>query len=123
MRVLLFIISILVYSVSGFGQEEINVVSKLNSLTKKGDYAILEVRWNNEDEFRTIEGSSSSLARIAVFTGNNQGAEVFSKGFEGLNAIVTILNKLKQNKWKIVDVYSIKGESLIITHYVVERTK
>jgi hypothetical protein len=94
-----------------YGQEQVNLSSKLKSLTKKGDYAILEVRLNNEDEFRTIEGSSSSLARLAVFTGNNEGAEVISKGFEGVNSIIVVLNNLKKSGWKIVDVYSIKGES------------
>ena len=90
---------------------------------KKGDYAILEMRLNNEDEFRTIEGGSSSLARLAVFTGNNNGAEVISKGFDGLNSIISILNQLKSSGWKVIDVYSIKGESLIITHYLIERKK
>ena len=80
-----------------YGQDIENLPSKLKSLTEKGDYVILEVRLNNEDEFRTIEGSSSSLARLSVFTGNNQGTEVLSKGFEGVNAIVTVLNKLQSN--------------------------
>ncbi len=124
MRFSLLIVFVLtLFSFRANAQEKINVVSKLNSLTSKGDYAIIEVRLNNEDEFRTIEGSSSSLARIAVYTGNNQGAELLSKGFEGVNAIVSILNDLKKHKWKLVDVYSIKGESLIITHYIIERTK
>ena len=100
-----------------------NIVSKLKSLTKKGDYAILEMRLNNEDEFRTIEGGSSSLARLAIFTGNNSGAEIISKGFDGVNSIISILNQLKSNGWRVVDVYSIKGESLIITHYLIERKK
>lgn len=104
-------------------QEPINVVGKLKSLTKKGDYAILEVRLNNEDEFRTTDGSSSSLARLSLFTGNNEGAELLTKGFEGMNAIISILNDLKSNGFTLVDVYSIKGESLIITHYVIERKK
>jgi hypothetical protein len=104
-------------------QENASLASKLKTLTKKGDYAIVEMRLNKEDEFRTIEGSSSSLARIAIFTGNNQGAEVVSKGFEGINSIVTILNDLKKNGWRLVNVYPIKGESLIITHYVIERKK
>lgn len=104
-------------------QEPINVVGKLKSLTKKGDYAILEVRLNNEDEFRTIEGSNSSLARLALFTGNNQGTELLLKGFEGMNSIVSILNDLKSNGFHLINVYTIKGESLIITHYVIERKK
>lgn len=123
MRYLITIISILAIALNLNAQDQPDIVSKLKSLTEKGDYAILEVRLNNEDEFRTIEGSSSSLARIAVYTGNNQGAEVISKGFEGVNSIVSILNKLKKNKWELVEVYSLKGESLIITHYVVERKK
>ncbi len=123
MRFLFLITFFTAFVFNSYGQEEVNIVSKLKSLTEKGDYVILEVRLNNEDEFRTIEGSSSSLARIAIYTGNNQGTEVVSKGFEGVNSIVTILNKLKKHKWDIVDVYSLKGESLIITHYILERKK
>lgn len=104
-------------------QESLNIVGKLKSLTKKGDYAVLEVRLNNEDEFRTIEGGTSSLARLALFTGNNEGAELLSKGFDGMNAIVSILNDLKSNGFHLVNINSIKGESLIITHYIIERKK
>lgn len=104
-------------------QEPLNVVGKLKSLTKKGDYAVLEVRLNNEDEFRTIEGGSSSLARLALFTGNNEGTELLSKGFDGMNAIVAILNELKSNGFHLVSINTIKGESLIITHYIIERKK
>lgn len=114
------------FSLSGLtlkAQEPLNVVGKLKSLTKKGDYAVLEVRLNNEDEFRTIEGGSSSLARLALFTGNNEGAELLSKGFDGMNAIVAILNDLKANGFHLVDINTIKGESLIITHYIIERKK
>jgi len=114
---------ILVFSITVNAQEGGSLSSKLKSLTKKGDYAIVELRLNKEDEFRTIEGSSSSLARIAVFTGNNQGAEIISKGFEGVNAIVSVLNELKNSGWRLLEVYPIKGESLIITHYVLERRK
>lgn len=110
-----------VFSISA--QDNVNLASKLKSLTKKGDYVILEVRLNQEDEFRTIEGSNSSLARIAIFTGNNQGKEVVSKGFEGINSIVTTLNDLKANGWVLMHIYPIKGESLIITHYILERKK
>lgn len=120
----LFILGLLFLFASSLkAQEPINVVGKLKSLTKKGDYAILEVRLNNEDEFRTTDGSSSSLARLSLFTGNNEGAELLTKGFEGMNAIISILNDLKSNGFVLVDVYSIKGESLIITHYVIERKK
>jgi len=117
----LILICCLAFSMSA--QDNLNLASKLKSLTKKGDYVILEVRLNQEDEFRTIEGSNSSLARIAIFTGNNQGTEIISKGFEGINAIVTILNNLKTNGWVLINIYPIKGESLIITHYILERKK
>ncbi len=123
MKKLLSIIFLISLAFSVSAQDNANLASKLKTLTKKGDYIILELRLNKEDEFRTIEGSSSSLARIAVYTGNNQGAEVVSKGFEGMNAIITVLKNLKQNGWKLVEVYPIKGESLIITHYVLERKK
>lgn len=113
----------LFFSTSILAQESINVAEKLKSLTKKGDYAILEVRLNNEDEFRTIEGSNSSLSRLTLFTGNNKGAELLLKGFEGMNSIVSILNDLKANGFHLTNVYTIKGESLIITHYIVERKK
>ena len=116
----IFLVS-LAFSLSA--QSNVNLATKLKSLTKKGDCIILELRLNKEDEFRTMEGSESSLARVAVYTGNNQGAEVISKGFAGMNAIVTILKDLKQNGWKLLEVYPIKGESLIITHYVLERKK
>ena len=113
----------LFFSLGLHAQEPLNVVGKLKSLTKKGDYAILEVRLNNEDEFRTIEGSNSSLARLALFTGNKQGTELLLKGFEGMNSIVSILNDLKSNGFHLINVYTIKGESLIITHYIIERKK
>ncbi len=106
-----------------FSQEKQSLVDKLKASTKKGDYIILEVRLNSEDEFRTIEGGSSSLARIAVFTGGNQGDEIVTKGFEGMNTVVLTLNKLKKSGWRLVDSYPIKGQSLIITHYILERKK
>ena len=106
-----------------FSQEKQDLVDKLKESTKKGDYIILEVRLNSEDEFRTIEGGSSSLARIAIFTGKNQGDEIVAKGFEGMNTVVFTLNKLKNNGWRLVNTYPIKGQSLIITHYILERKK
>ena len=123
MKKLISFLFLICFAFSLSAQDNVNLVSKLKSLTKKGDYVILELRLNQEDEFRTIEGSSSSLARIAIFTGNNQGTEVVSKGFEGINSIIEILNNLKKNGWRLVQVYPIKGESLIITHYVLERKK
>lgn len=116
----LFLVSI-AFTMSA--QEGVNLASKLKTLTKKGDYIILELRLNKEDEFRTMEGGKSSLARIAVYSGNNQGAEMVSKGFEGMNSVVLALNNLKQNGWRLIDSYPIKGESLILTHYILERRK
>ncbi|KJS05219.1 MAG: hypothetical protein VR77_09205 [Flavobacteriales bacterium BRH_c54] len=104
-------------------QQTQSASKKINTITKKGDYAILELRLNNEDEFRTIEGSETSLTRISIFTGKNQGAEVIRKGFEGMNTVVEILNDLKSNGWLLEQVYSMKGESLIITHYLLVRKK
>lgn len=123
MKYFLLILSLSLFSFNLVAQDGSNLVSKLKSLTQKGDYIILELRLNNEDEFRTIEGSSSSLARVAIYTGNNQGTEVISKGFEGVNSIIVTLNQLKHNGWRLVEVYPIKGESLIITHYILERKK
>lgn len=117
LTILLLISSIL------FSQEKQDIVNKLKETTNKGDYIILEVRLNNEDEFRTIEGGKSSLARIALFTGENKDDEIISKGFEGMNTVVLLLNKLKKNGWRLIDTYPIKGQSLIITHYVLERKK
>ncbi len=123
MKKVLIVIAVLFISTVSMAQESGSVVSKLKSLTSKGDYVILELRLNNEDEFRTTEGSSSGLTRVAIYTGNNQGTELISKGFDGMNSIVTILNKLKKNGWRLQDVYSLKGESLILTHYILERKK
>ena len=114
---------LLFITVSAFSQDYSSIVSKLKSLTVKGDYAIIEVRLNKEDEFRTIDGSQSSLARVSIFTGNNQGTEVVEKEFMGMNHIVGMLNTLKKSGWRLVEVYPVKGESLIITHYVIERKK
>jgi len=104
-------------------QNNIDLANKLKSQTEKGDYIILELRLNKEDEFRTMEGGKSSLARIAIYTGKNKGEELVVKGFEGMNSVVAVLNNLKQNGYRLMDVYPVKGESLIITHYVLERKK
>ncbi|PIZ05452.1 MAG: hypothetical protein COY57_07230, partial [Flavobacteriales bacterium CG_4_10_14_0_8_um_filter_32_5] len=106
------LISITILSILGLNaQENTSLSTKLKTLTKKGDYVILEVRLNNEDEFRTIEGSETSLTRISIFTGTNSGSEIIRKGFDGINTIVFILNDLKTNGWILNNVYSIKGES------------
>ena len=123
MKRVLSILFIICLAFSVNAQDNASLSSKLKSLTEKGDYVILELRLNKEDEFRTLDGSSSSLARVSIYTGNNQGTEIVSKGFEGMNSIVNILKDLKQNGWRLVEVYPIKGESLIITHYILERKK
>ena len=118
------LISITIFSILGlYAQENTSLSKKLKNLSKKGDYVILEIRLNNEDEFRTIEGSETSLTRISIFTGTNSGSEIIRKGFDGINTIILILNDLKANGWILNNIYSIKGESLIITHYVLERKK
>ena len=123
MKKLLAVIFLISFALNLNAQDNANLASKLKTITSKGDYIILELRLNKEDEFRTMEGSNSSLARIAVYTGNNQGTEIVSKGFEGMNEIVSVLKDLKKNGWRLVDTYPIKGESLLITHYVLERKK
>jgi hypothetical protein len=125
MKYVFSVITCLFLSVGVFAQSDskLDLSSELKLTTQKGDYVILEMRLNKEDEFRTMEGGSSSLARIAIYSGKNTGKELISKGFEGMNSVVAILNDLKKNGWKLVDVYTIKGESLIITHYIVERRK
>ncbi|MBL4670542.1 MAG: hypothetical protein JKY30_14955 [Flavobacteriales bacterium] len=117
---IVFLVS-LAFSLSA--QSDVKLSSKLKGITKKGDYIILELRLNKEDEFRTMEGGKSSLARIAVYTGSNEGKEIVSKGFKGMNSVVFVLNDLKHNGWRLLNVCPMKGESLIITHYLLERKK
>lgn len=110
----------------GFGlkaQDGAELANKLKAYTEKGDYIVLELRLNKEDEFRTMEGGKSSLARIAIYTGSNNGKELVAKGFEGMNSVLVVLNDLKQNGYRLIDTYPVKGESLIITHYILERKK
>ena len=123
MKKLLSIVFLVSLAFSLSAQDNADLASKLKTITKKGDYIILELRLNKEDEFRTMEGCKSSLARIAVYTGSNEGTELVSKGFEGMNSVVTVLNNLKQNGWRLLETYPIKGESLILTHYILERRK
>jgi hypothetical protein len=110
---------LLLCTVNGFSQD----IKTLSAAATKGDYAILEVRMNNEDEFRTIEGHTAGLSRVALFTGKNTDKEIISKDFSGFNQVIVFLNELKALKWKVVDVYPIKGQSLIITHYLLQKTK
>ena len=45
------------------------------------------------------------------------------KGFEVMNTVLVVLNNLKQNGFRLIDVYPVRGESLILTHYILERKK
>ena len=125
MKYVFSVVVCLFLSIGAFAQSDskLNLSSQLKLTTQKGDYVILEMRLNKEDEFRTMEGGASSLARIAIYSGKNKDEELISKGFKGMNSVLVILNELKKNGFKLVDVYTIKGESLIITHYVIERRK
>ena len=81
-----YVFSILVclfLSIGAFSQNvsKLDLSSQLKLTTQKGDYVILEMRLNKEDEFRTMEGGSSSLARLAIYSGKNKGEELISKGF------------------------------------------
>lgn len=120
----IFLVGLLVcFSFGLVAQNDIDLINKLKTRTEKGDYIVLELRLNKEDEFRTMEGGSSSLSRIAIYTGENNGEELVQKGFEGMNSVVKVLNILKQNGFRLIESYPIKGESLIITHYILERKK
>ncbi len=90
----------------------------------KGSYVILEVRMQLEDEFQTVEGNqSANLSRIAVFTGKNKDKEVLSKGFEGYNQVVNYLNDMKAAGFELEEAYPMKGNSLLITHYIFKKVK
>ena len=123
MKKVFFLVFLMSVTFGLIAQENVDLSNKLKAHTEKGDYIVLELRLNKEDEFRTMEGGKSSLARIAVYTGENDGTELVVKGFEGMNSVVKVLNDLKRNNFRLIDVYSIKGESLIIKHYVLEREK
>lgn len=91
---------------------------------KKGEFVILEVRLNMEDEFRTLEGrDSQGLARISLFNGDEGNKPLITKGFKGFDQVVNYLNEIKSKGFVLSDTYSIRGESLLITHYVFEKIK
>lgn len=123
MKKIFFLGFLLFFTIGLMAQVNVDLISKLKTQTQKGDYIVLELRLNKEDEFRTMEGGKSSLARIAIYTGENSGEELVVKGFEGMNSLLVVLNKLKRNGFRLVEVYTVKGESLIVTHYVLERKK
>ena len=117
----LITIAITLYSVIGFSQ---NTVKELSAGIEKGQYGIVEVRLNMEDEFRTLEGrDSKGLARISFFTGKGKDKCLLSKGFKGVDHIVIILNEMSENGWKLINTYPIRGSSLLITHYVFVKVK
>ena len=117
----LITIAITLCSVIGFSQ---NTVKELSDGIEKGQYGIVEVRLNMEDEFRTLEGrESKGLARISFFTGKGEDKCLLSKGFRGVDHVVIILNEMNENGWKLVSTYPIRGTSLLITHYVFVKVK
>jgi len=117
----LITIAITLWSVIGLSQ---NTVKELSDGIEKGQYGIVEVRLNMEDEFRTLEGrDSKGLARISFFTGKGEDKCLLSKGFRGVNHVVIILNEMNENGWKLVSTYPIRGTSLLITHYVFVKVK
>ena len=121
MRFILIFCSI-VFTTAGFGQQ--GTLIDATSNCKKGEYVIMEVRMQLEDEFQTIEGNeAANLSRIAVFTGENKDNELLSKGFSGYNQVVKYLNQLESIGFVLDQTYSIKGNSLLITHYVFRKQK
>ncbi len=101
-----------------------NRIEELSETAKKNDYAILEVRLNMEDEFRTLEGrDTQGMSRIALYTGLNKDQELLNKGFLGYNQVVQYLNEMKNNGWILEDTYSITGSFLILNHYVFRKKK
>ncbi len=90
---------------------------------KKGSHAILEIRLNKEDEFRTLDGSSSSVTRVAIFNGENQEKQIVSRKFEGFNDVIKYLNQARKLGWKVKETYQVKGESLLIIHYLLYKKK
>lgn len=121
MKIIILLITTLFCNLFSFAQ---NSIENLSIDIPKGEYSILEVRLNMEDEFRTLEGrDSQGLARISLYTGKNMNSQVLTKGFEGFNSVVTAINEMKKNGWKMNESYVIRGNSLIITHYVFEKVK
>ena len=121
MNKILITLAIALFSVIGFSQ---NTVKELSVGIEKGQYGIIEVRLNMEDEFRTLEGrDSKGLARISFFTGKGNDKCLLSKGFKGFDQVVIILNEMSENGWKLISTYPIRGSSLLITHYLFEKIK
>lgn len=121
MKFILTLCSIIL-TITGYAQQ--SKFSDAIASCKKGEYVIMEVRMQLEDEFQTIEGNeSASLSRVAIFTGENNGNELLSRGFNGYNQVVQYLNELENFGFFLVQTYPIKGNSLMITHYVFRKGK
>ena len=122
MHRLISVIITLVISTIGFSQSQElnNALEEVN----KGEYVILEVRMQLEDVFQTLEGNeSANLSRIAIFTGKNKDREIVVRGFEGFNQVVKYFNEIEQMGFDLKSSYPIKGNSLLITHYVFRKIK
>ena len=120
---LLALFLFLISYTSNYGQESPTITSVVENL-EKGSYVILEVRMQLEDEFQTVEGNqSANLSRIAIFTGKNKDKEILTKGFTGYNQVVLSLNELEEAGFVLQETYPIKGNSLLITHYVFRKGK
>lgn len=118
----LFILAGTLLSTSLSAQNATTLEAALTGL-KKGSHAILEIRLNKEDEFRTLDGSSSSVTRIAIFNGENQEKQIISRKFEGYNDVIKYLNQAGKLGWKVKETYQVKGESLLLIHYLLYKRK
>jgi len=116
------IICLSIVTILGISQE--NTIPDVVANLEKGSFAILEVRMQLEDEFQTVEGNqSANLSRVAIFTGINKDKEILSKGFTGFNSVVKYLNQMKDYGFELQESYPLKGNSLLITHYVFKKVK
>jgi len=116
------IICLSIVTILGISQE--NTIPEVVANLEKGSFAILEVRMQLEDEFQTVEGNqSANLSRVAIFTGINKDKEILSKGFTGFNSVVKYLNQMKDYGFELQESYPLKGNSLLITHYVFKKVK
>ncbi|MFT7613501.1 MAG: hypothetical protein ACI9J3_002476 [Parvicellaceae bacterium] len=122
MRKIGLIICLSIITVLGISQK--NTIPDVVANLEKGTYVILEVRMQLEDEFQTVEGNqSANLSRVAIFTGINKDKEILSKGFTGFNSVVRYLNQMKDYGFEMQESYPLKGNSLLITHYVFKKIK
>lgn len=123
MKSILALLMVICLSATTLMAQEKNKLEDLLADKDKGSYAVLEIRLNKEDEFRTIEGTSSSVTRISLFTGDNQEKEILIRKFNGFNDVVKLLNRCKDIGWVVKDTYRMNGESLLIVHYLIVKKK